>query len=103
MPAYACEHIFIGNCSKDRMVAILNKFAAGCSLLIGLGYLVAKLLFWNTFSAGITPMMIGVFFLGSVQLFFLGVVGEYVGAIFTYVQNRPLVVEKERINFNDGV
>jgi hypothetical protein len=45
--------------------------------------------------------LIGIFFLGSVQLFFLGVVGEYVGAVFTYVQNRPLVVEKERINFDD--
>jgi hypothetical protein len=57
-------------------------------------------LFWNTFSAGMAPIMIGIFFLGSVQLFFLGVVGEYVGAIFTYVQNRPLVIELERINFD---
>ena len=46
------------------------------------------------------PMMIGIFFLGSVQLFFLGIVGEYVGTIFTYVQDRPLVVEAERINFD---
>lgn len=82
-----------------RLATLLGFFAAGCSLLVGLGYLIAKLLFWNTFSTGIAPMMIGIFFLGSIQLFFLGVVGEYVGAIFTYVQNRPLVIEKERINF----
>ena len=43
--------------------------------------------------------MVGIFFLGSVQLIFMGIVGEYVGAVFTYVQNRPLVIEKERINF----
>lgn len=84
-----------------RLATLLGFFAAGCSLLVGMGYLIAKLLFWNTFSAGMAPMMIGIFFLGSVQLFFLGVVGEYVGAIFTYVQNRPLVVEKERINFEE--
>lgn len=84
-----------------RLATLLGFFAAGCSLLVGLGYLIAKLLFWYTFSAGLAPMMIGIFFLGSVQLFFLGVVGEYVGATFTYVQNRPLVVEKERINFEE--
>ena len=84
-----------------RLATLLGFFAAGISLLIGLGYLVAKLIFWNTFSAGMAPMMIGIFFLGSIQLFFLGVVGEYVGAVFTYVQNRFLVIEKERINFED--
>ncbi|MFA5042733.1 MAG: glycosyltransferase family 2 protein [Kiritimatiellia bacterium] len=84
-----------------RLATLLGFFAAGCSLLVGLGYLIAKLLFWNTFSAGLAPMMIGIFFLGSIQLFFLGVVGEYVGATFTYVQNRPLVIEKERINFEE--
>ena len=83
-----------------RLATLLGFCAAGCSLLVGLGYLVAKLLFWNTFTAGMAPLMIGIFFLGSVQLLFLGIVGEYVGAIFTYVQNRPLVVEKERVNFD---
>jgi glycosyltransferase involved in cell wall biosynthesis len=83
-----------------RLATLLGFFAAGCFLLVGMGYLIAKLLFWNTFSAGMAPIMIGIFFLGSVQLFFLGVVGEYVGAIFTYVQNRPLVIELERINFD---
>jgi glycosyltransferase involved in cell wall biosynthesis len=82
-----------------RLATLVGFFTAGLSLLVGLGYLVAKLIFWNTFSAGVAPVMVGIFFLGSVQLFFMGIVGEYVGAVFTYVQNRPLVIEKERINF----
>jgi len=84
-----------------RLATLLGFFASGMSLLVGTGYLVAKLIFWNTFTTGTAPILIGIFFLGSVQLFFLGIVGEYVGAVFTYVQNRPLVVEKERINFDD--
>ncbi len=83
-----------------RLATLIGFFTASCSLLLGMGYLIAKLLFWYTFSAGMAPMMIGIFFLGSVQLFFLGIVGEYVGTIFTYVQDRPLVVEAERINFD---
>ncbi|MEI6564644.1 MAG: glycosyltransferase family 2 protein [bacterium] len=85
-----------------RLATLLGFIAAGISLLVGIGYLVAKLLFWNNFTAGMAPVLIGLCFIGSLQLFFLGVVGEYVGAIFTYVQNRPLVVEKERINFDDA-
>jgi glycosyltransferase involved in cell wall biosynthesis len=84
-----------------RVATILGFLAAGVSFLIGVGYLVAKLCFWYTFSAGMAPVLIGLCFIGSVQLFFLGIVGEYVGTIFTYVQNRPLVIEKERINFDD--
>jgi len=57
------------------------------------------LLFWQSFSVGIAPLVIGVFFVGSVQLFFIGILGEYIGAIHTRVHKRPLVVEKERINF----
>ena len=69
------------------------------SLLVGLGYFVAKLVFWNSFTLGIAPLVIGVFWISSVQLFFLGVVGEYLGAVHTRVTNRPLVVERERVNF----
>jgi len=82
-----------------RLATLFGFFSALLSLLVGLGYLVEKLLFWYTFSAGMAPLLIGIFFIGSVQLFFLGVVGEYVGTVFTYVQNRPLVIEKERVNF----
>lgn len=71
------------------------------SLLIALGYLVAKLVFWNNFSLGTAPLVIGVFFLGAVQLFFVGILGEYIGAIHTQVHKRPLVTERERVNFDD--
>jgi len=82
-----------------RLATLLGFFTAVMSLLVGFGYLVAKLIFWNSFSAGMAPVVVGIFFLGSVQLLFMGIVGEYVGAVFTYSQDRPLVIEKERINF----
>ena len=69
------------------------------SLLVALGYLLAKLFFWDSFALGIAPVLISMFFFASVQLFFIGILGEYIGAIHTHVQKRPLVVEKERINF----
>lgn len=69
------------------------------SLLAGLGFLVGKLIFWNTFQAGIAPMLIGNFFFFGVMLFFIGILGEYVGAIYTQVLARPRVYELERINF----
>ena len=58
-------------------------------------------MYWDTFQAGSAPLVVGMFFVASVQLFFLGIVGEYVGNILTQVKNRPLVVEEERINFED--
>jgi polyisoprenyl-phosphate glycosyltransferase len=71
------------------------------SLMIALSYLVAKLVFWNSFSLGTAPVVIGVFFLGAVQLFFIGILGEYIGAIHTQIHKRPLVTERERVNFHD--
>jgi glycosyltransferase involved in cell wall biosynthesis len=82
-----------------RLAAMVGFLSAVISFLIGLVYLVYKLIFWNQFSVGLAPAVIGLFFLGSVQLFFLGVVGEYIGAIYTQVMHRPHVIEKERINF----
>lgn len=82
-----------------RLATMLGFVASLTSLLIGLIYLVYKLLFWFEFSVGSAPIVIGLFFIGSVQLFFLGIVGEYIGAIYTQVMRRPLVIEKERINF----
>jgi hypothetical protein len=70
------------------------------SFLVGFFYLGYKLLHWQNFEVGMAPLLIGLFFFGSVQLLFLGVVGEYVGAIHTQVLKRPLVVEAERINFD---
>ena len=70
------------------------------SLLVALGYLIAKLIFWNELQLGLAPLLIGIYFFGAVQLFFIGVLGEYIGSIHTQVHKRPLVVEKERINFD---
>ncbi len=82
-----------------RLAAMLGFGAAAISFLVGLVYLVYKLVFWAQFSVGLAPAVIGLFFLGSVQMIFLGIIGEYIGAIYTQVIHRPLVIEKERINF----
>ena len=82
-----------------RVATILGFLSAAISFLIGLVYLVYKLVDWPNFSLGLAPVVIGLFFLGSVQLFFLGIVGEYIGSIYTLAIRRPLVIEKERINF----
>ncbi len=72
------------------------------SLLVAIGYLAAKLLLWDSFTLGMAPMVVGLFFFGAIQLFFIGILGEYIGAIHTQVLKRPLVVEKERVNFDDA-
>ena len=82
-----------------RLATFLGVGCGIISFLIGVFYLIAKLIWWNNFSAGIAPITIGMFFLGSVQLFFLGFLGEYIMSINQRVMNRPLVVEEERINF----
>jgi glycosyltransferase involved in cell wall biosynthesis len=70
------------------------------SLLTALFYLVYKLVFWKSFTVGVAPVVIGLFFLISIQLVGMGILGEYIGSIHTTVQDRPLVIEKERINFD---
>ncbi len=84
-----------------RLATMLGFGASIMSFVVGLGYLLYKLIFWQNFSVGIAPVVVGVFFLGSLQLFFIGILGEYIGAIHTRVHKRPLVVEKERINFEE--
>jgi hypothetical protein len=74
--------------------------AAIISFIIGLFYFFYKLIHWKGFEVGLAPLVVGLFFFGAVQLIFLGIVGEYVGAIYTQVLHRPLVIEKERINFD---
>lgn len=83
-----------------RIATMAGFTLSGVSLLIALGYLIAKLLFWESFSLGFAPILIGIFFFASVQLFFIGILGEYIGAIHTQVLKRPLVIEKERVNFD---
>jgi len=82
-----------------RIATIIGFIASAVSFLIGMVYFIYKLLFWNFFNTGIPPLIIGVFFFGSVQLFFIGLIGEYVMSINNRVMNRPLVIEEERINF----
>ncbi|MEI7525804.1 MAG: glycosyltransferase family 2 protein [Mariniphaga sp.] len=84
-----------------RLASFTGYFIAFLSLMVAIGYLVYKLVFWKEFELGLAPLVIGVFFFSSVQLIFIGVIGEYVGAIWTqlHLKDRPLVIEKERINF----
>ncbi|MDD2773564.1 MAG: glycosyltransferase family 2 protein [Elusimicrobiales bacterium] len=82
-----------------RLAAYTGFILALASLFVAVCYFVYKLIFWNNFSVGTAPLVIGLFFFASVQLFFIGIIGEYVGVIHTHVLKRPLVVEKERLNF----
>jgi glycosyltransferase involved in cell wall biosynthesis len=84
-----------------RLATMLGFAVSFVSLCVALGYFVWKLLYWDSFQLGLAPLEIGLFFFGSVQLFFIGIVGEYIGAIYTQVQKRPHVVEMERINFDN--
>jgi glycosyltransferase involved in cell wall biosynthesis len=83
-----------------RLATILGFSSALLSLAAAAVYLVFKLMFWYDLPIGIAPLIIGFFFVSSIQLLFLGVLGEYVGAIHTQVRDRPLVIEQERINFD---
>lgn len=84
-----------------HMITVFGFICAMISLIFGIIYLVYKLLYWDTFSAGVAPVLISVFFLGSVQLLSIGFIGEYIGVVLTKVTKRPLVTEKERINFDE--
>lgn len=83
-----------------RVATFLGIVCGMISFIIGVVYLVMKLVWWDKFAAGIAPLTIGMFFLGSVQLFFMGFLGEYIMSINKRVMNRPLVVEEERIGFD---
>jgi glycosyltransferase involved in cell wall biosynthesis len=82
-----------------RIAALVGFILGGISILVAIYFLVMKLIFWESFPLGGAPALIGLFFLFGVLLFFIGILGEYIGSIHTYIQNRPIVVEKERINF----
>lgn len=83
-----------------RLSCFIGFIVAFISLLVGVGYFIYKLCFWDSFNAGMAPLVIGLFFFSAVQLFFIGIIGEYIGAIYTQVRKRPLVVERERVNFD---
>jgi glycosyltransferase involved in cell wall biosynthesis len=83
-----------------RLATMLGFAGSAASFAVGLAYLAYKLIFWDRFALGVAPVVIGLFFFASVQLLFIGIIGEYVGAIHTRVNKRPLVVEKERIGWD---
>ena len=99
------DYAMIGITSYSKVIlrlATLSSFVVGAvSVAIALIYLVLKLVFWDRFSAGMAPVLVGMFFLGAVQLFFIGIMGEYIMSINTRVMKRPLVVEECRLNFTD--
>ena len=99
---YDTAMLGITNHSKVPLrLATMAGFALSImSLLVAFAYLVAKLAFWNDIQLGLAPMLIGIYFFGAVQLFFIGILGEYIGSIHTQVHRRPLVVEEERINLD---
>ena len=83
-----------------RLATMAGFVLSIVALVVALVFLVLKLAFWSEFNLGLAPLLIGIYFFGSVQLFFIGVLGEYILSIHTQVYHRPLVVEKERINFD---
>ena len=82
-----------------RFMTLLGFSASLISFIVGVIYLLYKLFFWNSFSLGLAPIIIGIFFISAVQITLLGLVGEYIGVILLHQRNMPLVIEKERINF----
>ena len=85
-----------------RLVTFCGVCVGIISFLVGMVYLILKLIMWDNFPMGMAPVLIGMCFLGSVQLFFIGLLGEYVLNINTRVMNRPLVIEEERLNFDNS-
>jgi glycosyltransferase involved in cell wall biosynthesis len=84
-----------------RLMTICGFLLAILSSLVAVFFLIAKLIFWNSFQLGTAPILIGVFFFGAIQAFFIGMLGEYIGSIHTQVRNMPLVIEMERVNFEE--
>jgi glycosyltransferase involved in cell wall biosynthesis len=83
-----------------RIATIAGFICSAVSLIIAIIYFIMKLIYWNRFTAGMTPILIGVFLMGSIQLFFIGLIGEYILNINQRVMRRPLVIEEERLNFD---
>jgi glycosyltransferase involved in cell wall biosynthesis len=101
---YDIAMLGITNLSKVplRLAVFAGFGGAMLSVLISLAYLIYKLLYWRSFSVGVAPVLIGFFFMASINMLFLGMLGEYIGAIHTMVQKRPFAIEQERINFEYG-
>ena len=93
---------FVNHTKMPLRLAVFAGVVIGLgSLIVAMVYLVLKLIYWENFTFGMAPLMIGLFFFSAVQLIFIGIIGEYIGAIWTQVKNRPLVIEEERINSDE--
>lgn len=86
-----------------RIATIAGAVLAGVSLLIAIYYIILKLKYWDSYDLGMATLVIGLFFFSSVQIMSIGIVGEYVGEILTRMNDRPRVIEKERLNFEDQI
>jgi polyisoprenyl-phosphate glycosyltransferase len=86
-----------------RLMTMFGFLLAVLSSLSALLYLVLKLIYWNEFQIGMAPIVIGIFFFGAINTFFIGLVGEYIGSIHTKIRNMPLVIESERVNFKEEI
>jgi polyisoprenyl-phosphate glycosyltransferase len=82
-----------------RLLSILGFILSILSFILGASYLILKILNWDSFTLGVAPLLIGLFFFGSIQMFFLGLIGEYIAVIHNRVRKRPSVLELERINW----
>lgn len=100
---YDMAILALTNYSKTpiRLMTLIGFILGTLSFITACIFLILKLFLWHSFATGIAPILIGIFFFSSVQLFFMGIIGEYIAAIQTQALNRPLVFEKERINFDD--
>ena len=83
-----------------RVASFLGIIFGFFSFLVSFIFLIKKLFFWDSFQLGIAPLLIGIFFVGGLILIGIGILGEYIASVHTYLRNRPIVVEKERINFD---
>lgn len=82
-----------------RLITILGFVSSSIFFFIGIIYLILKLMYWDAFQLGFAPILLGVFFIGSIIIFMLGIIGEYLKILLEYNKKAPLIIEKERINF----
>lgn len=99
--SFALNSLVTTSTAPLRVATVLGCITSGISFSIGVIYLVYKLIYFEQFSLGMAPLVIGVFFLGSIQILFIGLLGEYIGAIFKKLTKVPPVIEKELINFDE--
>ena len=99
---YAVETLVLTSHAPLHIACLVGFIMSFLSVLVALYYFIMKLIFCYNFDFGLAPIMIGLFFIGGVQLFFIGIIGEYLSSAIKRVTKRPFVIEKERINFVDG-